>query len=72
MAPNPAEPTIAPVAAPLAVGEWVLRVSDVSKAFHRGPPWHRRRVEVLRDASLAVGAGELVGWSARTGRARAR
>jgi ABC-2 type transport system ATP-binding protein len=67
MAPNPVEPTIAPAAAPLADGEWVLRVSDVSKAFHRGPPWHRRRVEVLRGASLAVGAGELVGLVGENG-----
>jgi ABC-2 type transport system ATP-binding protein len=67
MAPSPVEPTIAPAAAALADGQSVLRVSDVSKAFHRGPPWHRRSVEVLRGASLEVGAGELIGLVGENG-----
>ena len=29
----------------------VLTVDRVSKAFGHGPPWRRRRVEVLRGAS---------------------
>ncbi len=37
-----------------ASGEPVLPVADVSRTFHRGPPWHRRTVRVLRDASLDV------------------
>jgi ABC-type glutathione transport system ATPase component len=43
-----------------ANGEPVLRVAEVTKAFHRGPPWHRRTRQVLRGASLDVRAGELV------------
>src|SRR5215212_8839378 len=39
----------------------VLAVDGVTKAFRSGPLWHRRRVEVLRGASLEVGVGELVG-----------
>ncbi|HEX6744553.1 MAG TPA: hypothetical protein VF087_10060, partial [Solirubrobacteraceae bacterium] len=39
----------------------VLAVDGISKAFSSGPPWHRRRVEVLRGASLEVRPGELVG-----------
>lgn len=45
----------------------VLAVEDVTKAFHRGPPWHRRRVEVLLGASLHVEAGELVGLVGENG-----
>jgi len=39
----------------------VLSVSGVEKAFGTVPPWRRRRIEVLRGASLDVGPGELVG-----------
>jgi ABC-type multidrug transport system ATPase subunit len=42
-------------------------VEDVHKSFAAGPPWHRRRVEVLRGASLEVGAGELVGLVGENG-----
>jgi ABC-type multidrug transport system ATPase subunit len=45
----------------------VLAVGEVTKAFHTGPPWHRRRVEVLRGASLAVRPGELVGLVGENG-----
>ncbi len=45
----------------------VLRVDGVSKAFRAGRPWARRRVEVLREASLHVGAGELVGLVGENG-----
>ncbi|MEO8687752.1 MAG: ABC transporter ATP-binding protein [Solirubrobacteraceae bacterium] len=45
----------------------VLRVDGVAKAFHRGPPWHRRAVEVLRGASLHVDGGELVGLVGENG-----
>jgi len=45
----------------------VLAVDAVTKAFHSGPPWHRRRVEVLRGASLEVRRGELVGLVGENG-----
>jgi len=45
----------------------VLGVEDATKAFHRGPPWHRRTVEVLTGASLHVDAGELVGLVGENG-----
>lgn len=45
----------------------VLAVEGVTKAFAAGPPWHRRRVEVLRGASLEVGPGELVGLVGENG-----
>ena len=50
-----------PVVAP------VLAVEDITKAFRSGPPWHRRRVEVLRGASLEVRPGELVGLVGENG-----
>ena len=45
----------------------VLAVDGVTKAFSSGPPWHRRRVEVLRGASLEVRPGELVGLVGENG-----
>jgi len=45
----------------------VLTVDGVDKAFSSGPPWHRRRVEVLRAASLEVRPGELVGLVGENG-----
>jgi ABC-type multidrug transport system ATPase subunit len=45
----------------------VLAVDGVTKAFRSGPPWHRRRVEVLRGASLEVRPGELVGLVGENG-----
>lgn len=65
MNPITAKPAI-PSAAPTA-GAAVLRVADVSKAFRAGPPWHRRRVQVLRGASLEVLPGELVGLVGENG-----
>ncbi len=45
----------------------VLAVADLTKGFGSGPPWHRRRVEILRGASLEVGPGELVGLVGENG-----
>ncbi len=45
----------------------VLAVEDVTKAFRRGAPWHRRTVDVLRGASLHVDAGEFVGLVGENG-----
>jgi ABC-2 type transport system ATP-binding protein len=67
MALNPVAPKALRPAATVRDHESVLRVADVSKAFHRGPPWRRRTVEVLRGASLEVRAGELVGLVGENG-----
>ena len=48
-------------------GHCVLRVDDVSKAFHRGIWPRRRTVEVLKGASLMVCKGELVGLVGENG-----
>ena len=53
-------------AAPVATRP-VLMVADVTKAFRSGPPWHRRRLEVLRGAALEVRPGELVGLVGENG-----
>ena len=45
----------------------VLMVDGVTKAFGHGPPWRRRRVDVLRGASLEVRPGELVGLVGENG-----
>ena len=44
-----------------------LAVGEVTRAFSSGPPWHRRRIEVLRGASLEVRPGELVGLVGENG-----
>jgi ABC-type multidrug transport system ATPase subunit len=48
-------------------GSSVLTVDGVRKAFRTGAPCHRRRVEVLRGASLDVRPGELVGLVGENG-----
>lgn len=53
--------------APLIATTPALAVDDVVKAFRTGPPWRRRRVEVLRGASLEVRPGELVGLVGENG-----
>jgi ABC-type multidrug transport system ATPase subunit len=45
----------------------VLAVEGIAKAFRSGPPWHRRRVEVLRGAALEVRPGELIGLVGENG-----
>jgi ABC-2 type transport system ATP-binding protein len=45
----------------------VLSVAGVTKAFAPGPPWRRRRVQVLRGASLEVLPRELVGLVGENG-----
>jgi ABC-type multidrug transport system ATPase subunit len=45
----------------------VLGVEGVTKSFVAGVPWHRRRVAVLRGASLEVLPGELVGLVGENG-----
>ena len=52
--------------APVAAAP-VPAVDGVTKAFRSGPPWHRRRVEVLRGASLEVRPGELAGLVGENG-----
>ena len=45
----------------------VLVAEGIAKSFHGGPPWHRRRGDVLKGASLQIGAGELVGLVGENG-----
>lgn len=51
----------------LVQGEPLMAAEGVSKSFWRGPPWRRTRVEVLRGASLTIGAGEMVGLVGENG-----
>jgi ABC-2 type transport system ATP-binding protein len=51
----------------VAPGHCVLRVDDLAKSFSKGLPPRRRRVEVLRGASLMVCSGELVGLVGENG-----
>jgi ABC-2 type transport system ATP-binding protein len=55
------------VTALAAPASTALRVSGLRKAFHRGAPWHRRTIEVLRGADLDIRAGELVGLVGENG-----
>ena len=48
-------------------GHCVLRVQDLEKSFRRGLPPRRRRVEVLKGASLMVCTGELIGLVGENG-----
>jgi ABC-2 type transport system ATP-binding protein len=50
-----------------SAGGAVLRADGIEKSFHRGVPPRRRRVEVLRGASLEVRRGELVGLVGENG-----
>jgi ABC-type multidrug transport system ATPase subunit len=45
----------------------VLSVVDVTKSFTAGAPWHRRKIPVLRGATLDVRPGELVGLVGENG-----
>ncbi|MEP7018731.1 MAG: ATP-binding cassette domain-containing protein, partial [Actinomycetota bacterium] len=56
-----------PPARVLPSSRQVLGVQAVSKAFRRGPPWHRRTIPVLDGATLHVDAGELVGLVGENG-----
>jgi ABC-type multidrug transport system ATPase subunit len=55
------------MASSVVTSQSVLTVDRVTKSFSSGPPWHRRRVEVLRGASLEVRPGELVGLVGENG-----
>ena len=55
------------MASSVVTSQSVLTVDGVTKSFSSGPPWHRRRVEVLRGASLEVRPGELVGLVGENG-----
>jgi ABC-type multidrug transport system ATPase subunit len=45
----------------------VLAVDHVTRSFAAGPPWRRRRISVLRGASLQVDRGELIGLVGENG-----
>jgi ABC-2 type transport system ATP-binding protein len=45
----------------------VLAIDNVTKSFAPGPPWRRRRIPVLRGASLQVHRGELIGLVGENG-----
>jgi ABC-type multidrug transport system ATPase subunit len=63
-----ADPIAASTASPCPVpAHCVLRVEDLEKSFHRGLPPRRRRLDVLRGASLMVCSGELVGLVGENG-----
>jgi ABC-2 type transport system ATP-binding protein len=55
------------MASTVVTSQSVLTVDGVTKSFSSGPPWHRRRVDVLRGASLEVRPGELVGLVGENG-----
>ena len=44
----------------------VLSVRGLSEHFRTGPPWQRRRVDILDDLSLDVRPGELMGLPSLT------
>jgi ABC-2 type transport system ATP-binding protein len=50
-----------------AISTPVLSVESVRKCFRSGPPWHRDCRQVLRDASLEVRPGELIGLVGENG-----
>jgi ABC-2 type transport system ATP-binding protein len=50
-----------------AAGTTVLAAAGIEKDFHRGLPPRRRRIEVLKGASLEVRRGELVGLVGENG-----
>lgn len=52
---------------PRPSSDGVLEVAGVAKSFHRGVWPARREIEVLRNASLDVGRGELVGLVGENG-----
>ena len=55
------------MASTVVTNQSVLTVDRVTKSFSSGPPWQRRRVAVLRGASLEVRPGELVGLVGENG-----
>jgi ABC-2 type transport system ATP-binding protein len=52
---------------PMTDADLILSAEGIEKAFHRGLPPRRRRIEVLRGASLEVRRGELVGLVGENG-----
>jgi ABC-type multidrug transport system ATPase subunit len=55
------------VSALAAPASTIVSASGLTKAFHRGPPWHRRAIEVLRGADVELHEGELVGLVGENG-----
>jgi len=62
---DPIEAPARPANAPAT--ETALRAAGIEKSFHRGVPPRRRRIEVLKGASLEVRRGELVGLVGENG-----
>jgi ABC-2 type transport system ATP-binding protein len=48
-------------------GDELLVLDAVTKSFHSGPLWHRRRLSVLEGVSMDVRSGELVGLVGENG-----
>jgi ABC-type glutathione transport system ATPase component len=45
----------------------VLGLEDISLTYHFGPPWKRRLVHALRNVSLTISAGEILGLVGESG-----
>jgi ABC-type glutathione transport system ATPase component len=45
----------------------ILELDDVSVVFHTGPPWRRRHVHAMREVSLRLSEGEILGIVGESG-----